>query len=229
MVDNGRVSVRKLRSSETESKKLYCRFAFASVIPLQFENAGEGAARRITTIPTKTPAEDRIEDPYLDEKLDKELSQIVSWAISMNRYERDRWIMTAGEVPEVAEAKESARISGDSVRSFVNESLRHSSNEDDFISKDLLYSAYKAHCEWSGVKPMGKNKFWNHLNSFCSSRLAGRSTTTVNGSKAHIPPRFLNAKWTHPSLYTAGQGYSPDCDIAPQHLMPGGLEHLGLQ
>ncbi|PSO53523.1 MAG: hypothetical protein BRC35_16005 [Cyanobacteria bacterium QH_10_48_56] len=225
MVDNGRVSVRKLRSSETESKKLYCRFAFASVTPLQFENAGEGAARRITTIPTKTPAKDRIEDPYLDEKLDKELSQIVSWAISMNRYERDRWIMTAGEVPEVAAAKESARISGDSVRSFINESLRHSPNQNDYISKDFLYSAYRTHCEWSGVKPMGKNKFWNHLNSFCSRRLANR--TTVNGVK--IPPIFTNATFTDPDLYTADQFDSGYCRIEPQHLMPGGLEDLGLQ
>jgi 5S rRNA maturation endonuclease (ribonuclease M5) len=229
MVDNGRISVRKLYSSSSESKKLYCRFALASVSPLQFENAGEGAARRITTIPTRTPDENFVYDPYLEDKFDRELSQIVSWAISMNRYERDRWVMTAGEVPEVAEAKQSARISGDSVRSFIDESLRHSSKENSYISKDLLYSAYKVHCAWSGVKPLGKNKFWHHLNSFCSSRLASRSTTTVNGSKGHIPPRFLNAKWTHPSLYTAGQGYSPDCDIAPQHLMPGGLEHLGLQ
>jgi len=227
MVDNGRISVRKLYSSSSESKKLYCRFALASVSPLQFENAGEGAARRITTIPTRTPDENFVYDPYLEDKLDRELSQIVSWAISMNRYERDRWIMTAGEVPEVAAAKESARISGDSVRSFIDESLRHSSKEDSFISKDLLYSAYKAHCQWSGVKPLGKNKFWNHLNSFASNRLASR--TTVGSSQTKIPQRFLNAKYTHPDLYTESKLDTPECEIAPQHLMPGGLENLGLQ
>jgi 5S rRNA maturation endonuclease (ribonuclease M5) len=225
MVDNGRMSVRKLYSSDSESKKLYCRFALASVSPLQFENAGEGAARRITTIPTRTPDENFVYDPYLDDKLDRELSQIVSWAISMNRYERDRWILTAGEVPEVAAAKQSARISGDSVRSFINESLRHSPNQNDYIAKDFLYSAYRTHCQWSGVKPLGKNKFWYHLNSFCSRRLANR--TTVNGTK--IPPRFINATFTDPDLYTADQFDSGYCRIEPQHLMPGGLEDLGLQ
>lgn len=227
MVDNGRISVRKLYSSSSESKKLYCRFALASVSPLQFENAGEGAARRITTIPTRTPDENFVYDPYLEDKLDRELSQIVSWAISMNRYERDRWIMTAGEVPEVAAAKESARISGDSVRSFLDESLRHCSEEGKYIGKDLLYSAYKAHCQWSGVKPLGKNKFWNHLNSFASNRLARK--TTQGKSQTYTPPRFVNAKFTHPELYTESKLDTPECEIAPEHLMPGGLEHLGLQ
>jgi phage/plasmid-associated DNA primase/5S rRNA maturation endonuclease (ribonuclease M5) len=229
LVDNGRMSVRKLHSSETESKKLYCRFALASVNPLQFENAGEGAARRITTIPTKTPDEDRIKDPYLDEKLIKELSQIVSWAISMNRYERDRWIMTAGDVPEVAKAKEAARISGDSVRSFIDESIRHDSKEDSYLAKELLYSSYKTYCDWSGVKPLGKTKFWNHLNSFASNRLYGRTSTSTNGAIDHIPPRFVNAKFTHPSLYTYDEHSKTQTWINPQHFLPGGLEHLGLQ
>jgi 5S rRNA maturation endonuclease (ribonuclease M5) len=227
MVDNGRISVRKLYSSSSESKKLYCRFALASVSPLQFENAGEGAARRITTIPTRTPDENFVYDPYLEDKLDGELSQIVSWAISMNRYERDRWIMTAGEVPEVAAAKESARISGDSVRSYIDESLRHCSEEDSYIAKDLLYSTYKAHCHWSGVKPLGKNKFWNHLNSFASNRLAPR--TSQDKGKTMIPPRFVNAKFTHPSLYTYDVHSDNHTWINPEHLMPGGLDHLGLQ
>ena len=229
LVDNGRMSVRKLHSSETESKKLYCRFALASTKPLQFEDAGEGAARRITTIPTKVPPEDRIKDPYLDEKVIKELSQIVSWAISMNRYERDRWIMTAGDVPEVAEAKSTARMSGDSVRSFVDESLRHDSKEDAYINKELLYTTYRAYCNQSGAKPLGKNKFWHHLKSFAPHRLYGKTSTSTNGAKDHIPPRFVNARFTHPSLYTYDEHGDNNTRTNPEHLMPGGLDHLGLQ
>jgi len=229
LVDNGRMSVRKLHSSETESKKLYCRFAMASTKPLQFEDAGEGAARRITTIPTKVPPEDRIKDPYLDEKVIKELSQIVSWAISMNRYERDRWIMTAGDVPEVAEAKGAARMSGDSVRSFVDESIRHDSKEDAYIAKELLYSAYRAYCSQSGAKPLGKTKFWHHLNSFAPNRLYGKTSTSINGGKLNTPPRFVNAKFTHPSLYTYDERGDNETRVNPEHLLPGGLDHLGLQ
>ena len=79
LTDGGLMSSRALYSSEADAVPFTGRVVICSTQALNMENAGNGMARRMLTIPTKGSAGKP--DPLLSDKLKAELGQIASKAM----------------------------------------------------------------------------------------------------------------------------------------------------
>lgn len=166
LVDNGKMGGRALHDSDGYLRCWNTRFALASVLPLQVENSGDGWDRRAIHIKTKAAAAKP--DWQLEEKIREQKAAIISWAISMDRDERNAILMNPASVaPSIAENQTEQALIGDSIRAFIDKCLYPVDQGNDLnrISSAQLHSWYKAFCKQAGLHSKGLNQFVAHLRS----------------------------------------------------------------
>ncbi len=183
LVDNGGISGRALFSSSAYQKKWNVRFAIASVDHIQTENSGDGWDRRCIPLQTR-PRIANIEDPELGRKLSTELGSIAGWALSMDKTERDRILLVPSTNPSIVALKQDGAILGDSVRSFVDRTLR--SGHDSYTGSDL-HSWYVAYCKAHNLSPSGYNKFVHHLQRVLSNHWKASEVVRFGDKIKRIP------------------------------------------
>ena len=171
LIDNGPLSGRALFNPVGYSKTWNIRFWVASVDHLQIENAGDGWARRAYPIPVRPRSIKP--DPDLRLKLEAVKADVISWALSMPREERDRILLSPPENERVINLTLDSALYGDSTKSFVDLCLRPSPDAG-FMPNHLLHSLYAAYCQQHGYTPLGMSKFISHLKTILPRNFVDR-------------------------------------------------------
>lgn len=178
LVDNGAMSGRALFMSNTYTKPWDCRFIVASVDHLKIENSGDGWDRRCIPLPTRGVKHE--EDPDLRKKLSACKEGVISWALAMDKQERDRLLLNPGSVSSrVSSIKTDARTHSDSIAAFVDSCLVPNKNRT-FVDNSSLYAYYKAYCEAHGSVPKGQPQFVSHLKTILPNFRVEQRPWTLN-------------------------------------------------
>jgi len=184
LIDNGGMSGRALFNPVGYFKTWNTRFWIASVDHLQIENAGDGWARRAYPIPVR--ARTVKPDPDLRLKLENCKADVISWALSMSREERDHILLNPPENERVINLSLDSALYGDSTKSFVDLCLRPSANAS-FVPHHLLHSWYVSYCQQHGYTPLGMSKFISHLKTVLPRNFADRGwSPMVNGKRSRV-------------------------------------------
>ncbi len=204
LIDNGIISGRALNSSDGYAKRWNVRFAIASVSHLGIENAGTGWDRRCIPLPTK-PRQGAI-DTELFDKLSDEKPQIISWALSIKRDRRDYLIKNSNvEFAGIRELKAQAAIYSDSMKGFIDQCLEPAAAESQTLTTDALFSAYRAYCHSTGLKPTAQNKLISRLAEEIPQFLKPRTTRRHQGQKYNIPKHFFKIAFS-PNIFQHKDG-----------------------
>jgi putative DNA primase/helicase len=230
LVDNGEMSGRPLFSSVTYSIPWNIRFAVASVDYLQLENSGDGWARRAYPIPVRN--RDVKPDPLLGQKLEAVKADVISWALAMNREERDRILLSPPESERAIIASLNASLHADSTRSFVDLCLRPTS-EPSIVSNALLHELYKAYCKIHGYSPLGMSKFISHLKTVLPRNFYERSWGPMKDGEReriqahweyiHIPPDIFKTIGLNSDNPDQNRQYNPEWVCVKSQCEDGGL------
>ncbi|MDY6941188.1 MAG: hypothetical protein SWY16_26465 [Cyanobacteriota bacterium] len=159
LVDNGEMSGRALYSANGYNKRWGTRFWVASVDHLQIENAGDGWKRRAYPIPVRNRAVKP--DPFLRQALEDCKAAVISWALAMSKEERDEILVGQPSVDVIKNAVREAELYSDSVRTFVDLTLRPCKGA--VIDNVEMHSIYVAFCKQFGYSSSNFNKFISHL------------------------------------------------------------------
>jgi hypothetical protein len=184
LIDNGGLAGRALFNPVGYFKTWNIRFWIASVDHLQIENAGDGWARRAYPIPVR--ARTIKPDPDLRLKLENCKADVISWALSMSREERDRILLSPPENERVINLSLDSALYGDSTKSFVDLCLRPNA-EAGSVPHHLLHSWYVSYCKEHGYTPLGMSKFISHLKTVLPRNFADRGwSPMVNGKRSRV-------------------------------------------
>jgi putative DNA primase/helicase len=228
IVDNGEMTGRALYNSATYSKTWNVRFGVGSVDYLQIENSGDGFGRRAYVIPvrnrTVTP------DQYLAQKLEAVKADVISWALAMDKEERDRILLSPPESERAKIATLNAALHADSTRSFVDLCLRPTS-ETTIVSNALLHELYKAYCKIHGYSPLGMSKFISHLKTILPYNFSERSwNPMVDGVRERTQAHWEYIRIPVEIFRTIGlnteseqQQYNPEWVCVKSQCQEGGL------
>lgn len=221
LVDNGPLTARPLHSSITYTCKWNVRVIACSVDHLQIENAGEGWKRRAIVIPTRERTKKLSNN--LEIELEQELGQIIAWAVSMSREERDEVIRGKYlEIERLSQELEDAARSSDPVLSFADECLRPTKDEVK-IQAEQIYSWFKSYCKSNGYSSMSKNKFISRLKNELKDFYIPRKSTSNRGTTINTPAHWDHLKLVNPRLYLTHMGEEL---ISPELVLPGGLDEF---
>lgn len=221
LIDNGEMSGRALFSSHAYQKKWGTRFAIASVDHLSIENSGDGWDRRCIPLPTKP--RQGLQDPWLNQKLEEVKGQIISWALAMDREDRDKLLLMPPTNERIIQAKQEQSIYSDSVRAFVDMCLRPCEREQATAENHELHDWYVAFCKAHGFSPSSITKFVSHLKTvLLQNRVERRykrqegKLTTISAHWNHLVPvegAFIDAN----SLSDESNGYQDNASsLTPQ-------------
>ncbi len=179
LVDNGEMSGRALYSSNGYNKRWNTRFWVASVDHLQIENAGDGWKRRAYPIPVRHRAVKP--DPFLRQALEDCKAAVISWALAMPKKERDEILTGQPSIGSVMNAAREAELYSDSVRTFLDLSLRPSPTST--MDNAEMHSLYTAFCKEFGYSPSNYYKFLSHLKTIIpAARVDRRRAKKPDGS-----------------------------------------------
>jgi hypothetical protein len=238
LVDNGPMSGRALFSSHAYQKYWCVRYIIASVDQLLIENSGDGWDRRCLLLASTARA--GIEDPHLGSKLAAVKGQIISWALAMDRQERDRYLLQPSTNEQILNLKHDAAVHGDPVRSFVDLCLRPTSEPNATVENHQLHSWFGAFCQQHGYPRWGMNKFINHLKTILPHHYVARrrAEASVDPQRRMIPAHwrgiaglagvFMNVAQTanssdYSQRYSSGQHLEPQWDCVKSKCCEGGL------
>lgn len=155
---NEPVTGRALYAKTNTTFKANCRILVCSVNPVSIESSGLGWDGRAVVIPSKSAIKKGEIDPGLKGKLRKVLADIISWALSMSKTERDETMANHDENERVKLAKLEQTKSSSSVISFID-SVLNPSQYAQGVSSDELYQWYIAFAKCRNYKPAGYQKF----------------------------------------------------------------------
>ena len=189
LVDNGEMSGRALYSVSGYNKKWGTRFWVASVDHLQIENAGDGWKRRVYPIPVRN----RIvkPDPFLRQALEDCKAAVISWALAMPKEDRNEILVGQPSVDIVKNAIREAELYSDSVRTFVDLTLRPCKGA--VIDNVEMHSIYETFCKKFGYYPSNINKFIGHLKTV----LPGNRVERQREKKSDGRWGWASAHWQH--------------------------------
>ena len=119
-----------------------------------------GFFRRLIILPYDVTIPKEEIDRQLTSKLKTEISGILNWVLEALPELMKRGEFTVSEKCE--KALDMYRLQSDNVRLFVNELCEQS---DYTMEASEIYRAYKSYCADSSLKPVGKQKFYERLES----------------------------------------------------------------
>lgn len=231
LVDNGKLSGRKLHSSDSYNKQWDCRFAIASVRQLKIENSGDGWQRRC--IPIAFNPKPSNPDYFLGQKLEQELGQIVAWALSMSFEEMMDTIYNAqNNTDKQQELQIEQLVSSDSVAGFINAMLLPADKaqtlgyideveaeelKGDFTADDLYHGYYKPYCVYVGCNAKSRDQFAQSLRSLIPDYYVPRQRQRQGNKRVSIPAHFKG-------LILNPNAVSKDGEFAPKQAYDYGLD-----
>jgi phage/plasmid-associated DNA primase len=192
LVDNGPMSGRPLFSSVTYQERFNTRFIIASVEPLTIENAGDGWERRAIVLPVKSGKRDK--DFTLESRLAAARADVISWALSMPKDERNHVLTHSSEVSEsTAEAKRSVTMSGDSVRQFIDNCLIPvESGEGATLAE--IHGLYRVYAKAFGYSDMGASRLGARLQSVLPDHYEPRRKLRAD-EPDYRPNKFVSPRY----------------------------------
>jgi DNA primase catalytic core len=232
LVDNGPMSGRALFSPNGYQKQWDTRFTIASVDHLSQENSGDGWDRRCIPLPTKLREGDL--DGKLGSKLAEVKGQIISWALGMDKADRDKTISTCTKTNErIVLFKQDAAIHGDPVRDFVDRCLMPNDSGTKCTGEEM-YSWYKAFCQAHGYSPRGYRGFISHMKTVLPKNFVERHRCTKSEAQAlTVKGRtILPAYWKHLQIVPEAfkkyieLGNDPNYKCRKSKCNEGGLEAI---
>jgi D5 N terminal like len=223
LVDNGGLSGRALFSSTGYERRWNSRFAIASVDYLTIENSGDGWARRAVQIPTLNRVNEV--DTELGQKLKNCTAEVISWALSMPRNERDNLIKNAGKIyEEISDAQTQQKIMGDSVSAFVESCLRPSPKANSKLETSDLYDDYVAFCKAQGMLAKASTGFLSHLKIVIPNNFVARKSVRENGSLINKPSHYNHIDLVDGSVFNYSNSYEPSLVCNKKKLSEGGIK-----
>ena len=189
LVDDGEMSGRALYSANGYNKRWGTRYWVASVDHLQIENAGDGWKRRAYPIPVRNRA--LKPDPFLRQALEDCKAAVISWALAMPKEERDEILVGQPSIDSVMNAAREAELYSDSVRTFLDLSLRPSPTSS--MDNAEMHSLYVAFCKEFGYAASNYYKFLSHLKTIIPvARVDRRRAKKSDGSWGWEPAYWQN-------------------------------------
>ena len=220
LVDNNLLNGRQLNNATGYSRRWNVRFISASVLPLGIENAGDGWSRRCISIPMKR-RDTKIVNPNLKEELRAFKSEIIMWALSMPKDERDNLIKTARFLPQLAEARAEQNRNSSSVLQFIDACLIPSEDPSKTVDSNNMWNYYSAFCESYGLKALAVGNFIPQIKDAIHSHYVKRKSVKRNGKVDNIPTHFKNIDFV-PYIFSQGSmGKAYVCDKT--HCSEGGI------
>ena len=204
LVENGALSGRALYNSTTYHTAFHCRFVVASVNPLTIENSGDGWDRRQIVIPVKNNSEIQ-KDPDLKRKLSACKADVISWALSMLKEERDFYIMYSSETSEtVREATREMALAGNPIKQFVDMCLVPDLNGYGIPSGEV-YRFYEMFCKAFGYKAGNIKHLVTGLENALPDQFREKRRKFRSGEPGYKPntwkPANFKLKPCHPELF----------------------------
>ncbi|HEY9781949.1 MAG TPA: hypothetical protein V6D09_17635, partial [Leptolyngbyaceae cyanobacterium] len=164
----------------------------------------------------------------------------ISWALAMDRQERDRYLLQPSTNEQILNLKHDAAVHGDPVRSFVDLCLRPTSEPNATIENHQLHSWFGAFCQQHGYPRWGMNKFINHLKTILPHHYVPRrrAEASVDPQRRMIPAHwrgiagfalvFMNVAQTanssdYSQRYSSGQHLEAQWDCVKSKCCEGGL------
>lgn len=223
LVDNGGLSGRALFSSTGYERRWNSRFAIASVDYLTIENSGDGWARRAIQIPTLNRTNEV--DTELGQKLKQCTAEVISWALSMPRGQRDNLIKNASKLfEEISDAQTQQKIMGDSVSAFVESCLKPFNDANSKLDTADLYDYYVSFCKAQGLLAKGSTGFLSHLKIVIPNNFVDRKSIRQNGNIVKVPAHYNHIKLVNPSLFAQSDSYDTTWVCAKKQLSDGGIK-----
>lgn len=227
LVDNGQMSGRALFSSSTYDKKWNLRFIISSVNLLNIENSGAGWDRRV--IPLHTKGKPLVADKSLETQLGNCKAEIISWALSMPREERDNWLINHASLSKtIGDRKKEQSLYSDPVKSFIDQCLWSSESEFATIQNHQLYDYYSSFCKVNGYGVLASAKFLAHIKLIIPNNRIERKSIRQNGIHKKIPAHFSYITVV-PNIFSEvdssfGSGTIVNCN--KKHCQDGGLSNI---
>jgi hypothetical protein len=131
-----------------------------------------------------------LQDPYLNQKLEEVKGQIISWALAMDRAERDALLLMPPTNERIIQAKQEQSIYSDSVRAFVDMCLRPSDRSEAIAENHEVHDWYVAFCKAHGFSPSSITKFVSHLKTVLLQNRVERRYRREGGRLITIPAHW---------------------------------------
>lgn len=203
LVDNAPMTGRALQSSDAYSRQWDIRFALASVEYLQLENTAGGWDRRVLPILSQRRPENT-DIPNLEYQLEENLSGIISWALAIDKEQRNAILKKPWEFSErISNAMHESKIYGDSVASFVDRCLKPipfgSKAIEPIVHPGAIHDWYVAYCKAHSLTPKGQPKFISHLKTIIPRHYTPRRRAKPGETKERDKDgklKKLPAKWS---------------------------------
>jgi phage/plasmid-associated DNA primase len=222
LVVNEPLAFQPLYSNVGSNEARNIRLLICSTKHIEVKDLHSGLLRRMIPVTTKGKIADKDKDYLLSNKLYEEMPQIISWCMSLERDYVNHSIKNADNFAGVSEAKQEAKIQGDSVIDFLDYAIepRHNST----ISIVELYIGYVEHCKLFGKKAFSQKEFSRRVEQELKEFfVSGGKVEWDKNQKKTVKQRdmLVNVCW---NIAFSIQGST--CTIDPSCCAPGGLEFL---
>ena len=223
LVDNGKYSARSLYSSEAYQKQWNCRFLIASTQLLGIDNAAEGWNRRCIALPLKERKGHA--DLDLAKKLKEAKADIISWALNIEKNQRNELLKNAHKFDPIKKLKSEQETFADSVKAFIDSCTNCDENAEKLTDIEL-YQHYKVWCKATHYKTIKITSFKQKLNEMLGSfKIGGQvSKDKVTKKTTREPIRWTCIKFV-PFLFIYDNQYNKDNPaINERYLQEGNLQ-----
>ena len=211
-VERTGMDARSLFQPRGYTQQFDIRYLVASCaqLPAKYSNS-KGWERRVFPLPTLSKQEP---DRDLEVELEAEVGAIISWALSMDKAERNKIIANPGKYNQLAADYfvDSARTSS-SAWAFIEECLQPSSvDASDTIEGQttdigIIYNAYKVYCAEVGKRPMSLDGFKGEVKQALPLNFVPRK-----GPRGCIPRRFVYIELI-PGLFKKNESDIVGCNL----------------
>jgi len=222
LVDNGSYSGRALYSSESYDKHWNCRFLLASTQLLGIENAAEGWNRRCINLQLK----ERLGNPDTDlaNKLKSAKAEIISWALNIEKKERDNLLINAHNFEPIRKIKLQQETFADSVKAFFDGCTNYDP-EAPLLTDSEIYKRYKIWCKTTNYQAIKITSFKHKLNEMFGAFKTGGKVYKDKTTKKTVRE---SVRWKYikfiPYLFTTHSEYSSDLVINESKLQEGNID-----
>jgi phage/plasmid-associated DNA primase len=218
VVQNERLTGRRLHSSETIDKHWNVRAVVASTKVLGVEDSGEGWDRRVITIPFNR--REGKQDYTLLSRLRTETGEIASWALGIDKERRNELIFGGMQTDLARELTWDAKIRGDSVKQFLDSCVRLSKDPGHPLFPDKIYAEYVIFCKEIGIKSHQLNNFKNFMKSAIKSEHYVKAVDTrKQGERLRTKVHFVGLELV-PGVFVECENGVPGMDGKPSGMKP---------
>ena len=218
LVERTATSGRSLFSSKAYNTVFNTRYVVCSTGPIPAKSStSKGWNRRVFPLPTRAVI--GAENPNLRLELKECIADIISWALAMDKAERNAILANPAEYSDgAARYLMEADLSSNSVRAFIDSCLRPVEPGNEYFAAPtevgILYDHYRAYCLAMGVKSMSQNTFAHQLAESISAHLIPTHLATKNDPEYTPSKRVrIPSKWVYLALEDSAFSIKQNPDV----------------